>query len=71
MTLHAEEGPLLRLTEHAEATPGRYRVEVTLEGDGTRKAATSAFALDITPQDREDLRWYLEDYLLFPLDPAP
>ena len=62
---------LLRLTEHAEATPGRYRVEVALEGADPRMAGTSTFDLDITAQDREDLRWYLEDYLLFPLDPAP
>jgi len=25
----------------------------------------------LSPQDSEDLRWYLEDYLAFPLDPAP
>jgi hypothetical protein len=63
--------PVLRLTEHAEATPGRYRVEVVLEGAGSRQSATSTFDLAISAQDREDLRWYLEDYLLFPLDPAP
>jgi hypothetical protein len=34
MTLRSGEGPRLRLTEHAEAAPGRYRVEVALEGDG-------------------------------------
>ena len=26
---------------------------------------------ELTMQDRERIRWYLEDYLLFPLDPAP
>ncbi len=62
---------LLRLTEHAEPTAGRYRVEVALEGAGARMTAVSTFDLAIAPQDREDLRWYLEDYLLFPLDPAP
>jgi hypothetical protein len=43
MTLRSGEGPRLRLTEHAEAAPGWYRVEVALEGDGPRKTATSAF----------------------------
>ena len=23
------------------------------------------------PQDAEDIRWYLEDYLIYPLDPTP
>ena len=25
----------------------------------------------MSEQDREDLRWYLEDHLQYPLDPAP
>jgi tetratricopeptide (TPR) repeat protein len=62
---------LLRLTEHAESAPGRYRVEITLEGAGPRFAIASPLDLALTAQDREDLRWYLEDYLLFPLAPAP
>jgi len=62
---------ILRLTEHTAGTPGRYRVEVALEGAGPRMTATSTFDFAITAQDREDIRWYLEDYLLFPLDPAP
>src|SRR5262249_2733452 len=65
------DGPVLRITETAESAPGRYRVEVALEGVGPRIRATSAFELAISAQDREDLRWYLEDYLLFPFDPAP
>ena len=46
-------------------------MEIALEGAGPRARATSAFSLEITPQDREDLRWYLEDYLEYPIDPAP
>src|SRR5436190_1761699 len=63
---------VLRLTQTAEAADGRFRVEIALEGAGvSRMAAKSAFGLDVTAQDREDMRWYLEDYLQFPLDPAP
>lgn len=61
----------LRLTQFTEAED-KYRVEVALEGDGQpRQAATSRFEFKLSPQDHEDLRWYLEDYLQYPLDPAP
>jgi len=63
--------PILRLTQFTEAE-NRYCVEVALEGDGQpRQTATSHFAFKLSPQDHEDLRWYLEDYLQYPLDPAP
>jgi tetratricopeptide (TPR) repeat protein len=61
----------LRLTQTPESE-GRYRVEVTLEGDGLpRQTATAGFDFAFGPQDGEDLRWYLEDYLQHPLEPAP
>jgi len=61
----------LRLTQFTEAED-KYRVEVALEGDGQpRQTATSRFDFKLSPQDHEDLRWYLEDYLQYPLDPAP
>lgn len=61
----------LRLTQFTEAQ-NSYRVEVALEGDGQpRQMATTRFTFQLTPQDQEDLRWYLEDYLQNPLDPAP
>jgi len=61
----------LRLTQFTEAED-KYRVEVALEGDGLpRQTATSRFDFKLSPQDHEDLRWYLEDYLQYPLDPAP
>ncbi len=62
---------LLRLTQIAEG-PTQYRVEVALEGDGlARQTATARFPFELSRQDRADLRWYLEDYLQYPLDPAP
>jgi hypothetical protein len=61
----------LRLTQFTEAE-NKYRVEVALEGDGLlRQTATSRLEFKLSPQDHEDLRWYLEDYLQYPLDPAP
>ncbi len=61
----------LRITQTTEST-GQYRVEVTLEGDGLpRQTATASFAFAMAGQDQQDLRWYLEDYLQCPQEPAP
>lgn len=50
----------------------RYRVDVRLDGDGFAPCtATANFDFKMTAQDREDLRWYLEDFLQDPHDPAP
>ena len=63
--------PTLRFTQISEGED-RYRVEIALEGDGlARQTAESEFAFVLSDQDREDLRWYLEDYLQYPQDPAP
>ncbi len=62
---------LLRLTQ-STAGVDRYRIEVALERSGyARQAATSEFSFALTAQEREDMRWYLEDYLQYPIDPAP
>ncbi len=62
---------LLRLTQHAEAD-GTYRVELAIEGHGlARQIAVARFSFELTAQDEADLRWYLEDYLQWPHDPAP
>ena len=60
----------LRLSQHAVAE-GQHRVEIDLTGDGAPRAATSVFPFSVTPQDEEDLRWYLEDFLQYPEVPAP
>jgi tetratricopeptide (TPR) repeat protein len=51
---------------------GRHRVEVSLveEGEAPRKAVTT-FEYAMSDADRERVRWYLEDYLEYPLEPAP
>jgi hypothetical protein len=46
-------------------------VEATLEGDGLRITERRAFAFALSPQEAEDIRWYLEDYRIYPVDPAP
>jgi tetratricopeptide (TPR) repeat protein len=61
----------LRLTQ-TTVEQDKYRVEVALKGDGLpRQTATAQFDFKLSAQDQEDLRWYLEDYLQYPLDPAP
>ena len=61
----------LRLTQFPDG-PDQHRVEIALEGGSpTRQTAVSRFPFALSAQDREDLRWYLEDFLQYPLDPAP
>jgi tetratricopeptide (TPR) repeat protein len=63
-------GPTLRLTQ--TSTPGgQHQVQVALDGAGRPQTASAHFAFQLTDQDRENLRWYLEDYLVYPIDPAP
>jgi len=58
--------PTLRLRQTSVAE-SRHRVEAELEG----QTAVSEFSFSLSPQQQEDLRWYLEDFLTYPLDPAP
>lgn len=60
----------LRLKQHAVGE-GRHRVDISLDGDGAPRVATSTFAFGLSPQDEGDLRWYLEDFLQYPQEPAP
>jgi hypothetical protein len=63
--------PTLRLT-HFPDGPDQHRVEIAHEGGSPpRQTAVSRFPFALSAQDREDLRWYLEDFLQYPLDPAP
>jgi hypothetical protein len=61
--------PTLQLTHRAEE--GEHRVDVVLEGAGPRQAASARFAFGLGAQEREDVRWYLEEYLQYPVEPAP
>ena len=62
---------LLRLTQ-TNTGADSYRVEVAVErNSAARQTATSEFKFALTAQEREDMRWYFEDYLQYPVDPAP
>ncbi len=61
----------LTLTQQAESQPDCYRVEVTLEGNGDRLTEDTHFSFKVNTQDQEKIRWYLEDFLEYPQDPAP
>jgi hypothetical protein len=63
---------MLRLElRHSASVEDLHWVRVEVTGGGRPQAAVSEFVLATTPQDREDVRWYLEDYLEYPLDPSP
>jgi tetratricopeptide (TPR) repeat protein len=61
----------LRLGQSA-AGDGTHRVEAELSGDGIpRQRAVANLRFAVPRQDAERIRWYLEDFLEFPLDPNP
>ena len=58
--------PILLITQ---AGPN---VDVVFEGDGlARQRERRPFSFELSAQDSEDIRWYLEDYLIYPVDPLP
>src|SRR6266545_2869460 len=61
----------LRLVQEAAGAEGVHRVEVTLEGDGAPQRAVAQVKLALEAAELDQLRWYLEDYPAYPLDPAP
>jgi hypothetical protein len=61
----------LRITQSNGANDS-YRVDLEFEADRKpRQTATVTFEFPISEQDQDDLRWYWEDFLQFPQDPAP
>ncbi len=61
----------LRITQ-VSGDSGGHQVELSLEDHGlVRQTATVHFRFEMTAQESEDLRWYLEDFLEYPHDPAP
>jgi len=63
--------PTLRLVQEAIDPSGTHRVAVELQEDGSRWSATAKVDLDLDRAELVRLRWYLEDYLEYPIDPAP
>jgi tetratricopeptide (TPR) repeat protein len=62
--------PTLRLVQEASGPSGTHRVAVELE-DGAHWTATAQVRLAMDQGELERVRWYLEDYLEYPIDPAP
>ncbi len=65
--------PTLRLTQDIEAE-NTYHIRLRYEdqaGGVVYPEAEARFTFALDPADYIDLRWYLEDYLQYPLDPAP
>ncbi len=62
---------ILRLTQNPPSQ-GKYnvRIELLKESEFTQTADVS-FEFNLSLQDQERLRWYFEDYLQYPQDPAP
>ena len=59
--------PLLRLTQHIE-NEDNFRIKIAFEDiDGSRQTADVKFPYQFTKDDRVDMRWYLENYLHYPL----
>src|SRR5881394_1119043 len=50
---------------------GPHRVEATLSGGRVTERAVSTVNFDVSAADRERVRWYLEDFLEYPVEPAP
>ena len=61
---------LLRLSHAVDGL--RHWVKAELEEpERARQTVAAEFTFNEHPRDGEDIRWYLEDYLEFPADPAP
>jgi tetratricopeptide (TPR) repeat protein len=59
----------LRLTYKVEGA--RISVNLDLFGLNEPQVASANFDFNISAQDREDVRWYLEEFLQYTADPAP
>jgi tetratricopeptide (TPR) repeat protein len=66
-----EDVPTLRITQQNSNEAGHYRVEVAFDTGDLVRTADSAVSFNLTQRDRDEIRWYLEEYLHAPTDPAP
>ena len=64
---------ILRLTQYTiDERKGKYLITARSEREGVGAFSGSAhIEFVLGAEEREDLRWYLEDYLDQPFDPAP
>lgn len=62
---------ILRLTQRPPSQ-GKYNIRIELLRDEEFTQTTDvSFEFNLSIQDQERLRWYFEDYLQYPQDPAP
>ncbi len=62
----------LRIVHRAGSGRDSHRVSVSLEGEGLApQEFGTEFVFTFPDDEQEELRWYLEEYLQCPLDPAP
>ena len=62
----------LHIVHWAGSGPDSHRVSVSLEGEGLApQEFGTEFAFTFPDEEQDQLRWYLEQYLQYPLDPAP
>src|ERR1019366_3236231 len=57
--------PTLRITHTAS------EVEALWESDGLKESERRPFSFTLTAQEAEDIRWDLEDYRIYPIEPTP
>ena len=58
----------LKIDHHSDS-PERHRVDLSID-DGSGAKAAGEFDFSLSPADQERLRWYWEDYLDYPIEPA-
>jgi tetratricopeptide (TPR) repeat protein len=64
--------PVLQILQQQGTGSDRHQAILTFTGEGwAPRLVTVEFGFSLSDQDREDIRWYLEDYLEFADDPAP
>ncbi|MEA2883132.1 MAG: hypothetical protein QOH32_2388 [Bradyrhizobium sp.] len=65
--------PVLQINQQPGGAPNRYRISISATEIPDRAALSFATDIEfqVTPEDGERIRWYLEDYLQFDEEPAP
>src|SRR4051794_21914362 len=65
--------PVLEINQQPGSAPHRYRISVIANEipDRAKLSFDCDIEFELTPENAERIRWYLEDYLQFHDDPAP
>src|SRR5262245_2550913 len=62
--------PTLRLTQNVQ--PDRtFHIAIELTGAGPRITANAQFSYELSEHERQDIRWYIEEYAEYPFAPHP